>query len=244
MYVLGVETATPVASVALATRGAVLAERMVLNQRTHSVNLLPMIRDVLGECGLAGKELSGIAVSSGPGSFTGLRIGMGAAKALAQVWGLPCAAVPTLEAMVQPLAGTGALACPLLNARKGEVYAALYHCKSPRAVCLWGPVAADPRALAGELLPLARPVLLLGEGALVYAGIFKELMGEAARFAPAAASFPRGGAVAELGIALLEEGKGTSPHDLRPEYVRLPEAEVLWRKKQENREREITGNLR
>ena len=240
MYVLAIETATPVASVALASRSAVLAERMVLNQRTHSVNLLPMIRDVLEECGLGGKELSGVAVSSGPGSFTGLRIGMSAAKALAQVWGLPCAAVPTLEAMVQPLAGTGALACPLLNARKGEVYAALYNCQSPRAVCLWGPAAASPQVLAEELLALARPVLLLGEGALVYAGVFKELMGETACFAPASASFPRGGAVAELGVAILEGGKGTSPHDLRPEYVRLPEAEVLWRKKQKNREKEIT----
>ncbi len=242
MYVLAIETATPVASVALAGKGAVLAERMVLNQRTHSVNLLPMVKEVLEECGLAGKELAGVAVSSGPGSFTGLRIGMSAAKALAQVWGLPCAGVPTLEAMVQPLAGTGALACPLLNARKGEVYAALYSCQGNRAVCLWGPVSAGPESLAQELSALGRPVLLLGEGALVFAGVFKALLGEMARFAPASASFPRGGAVAELGLLLLEEGRGSSPHDLRPEYVRLPEAEVLWRKRQENRDWKETGD--
>lgn len=235
MYMLAIESATPVASVAVAGKGVVLAERMVFNQRTHSVNLLPMVKEVLEECGLGREDLAGIAVSCGPGSFTGLRIGMSAAKALAQVWGLPCAGVPTLEAMVQPLAGSGVLACPLLNARRGEVYAALFNCTGGRAVRLWGPLAAGPERLARELFPLGKPVLLLGEGAQAFAAEFKRVLGELARFAPASASFPRGAAVAELGLLILEEGGGTAPEDLRPEYVRLPEAEILWRKRQERK---------
>ncbi|MHB8919341.1 MAG: tRNA (adenosine(37)-N6)-threonylcarbamoyltransferase complex dimerization subunit type 1 TsaB, partial [Desulfocucumaceae bacterium] len=105
MYVLGIESATPVAGVAVVHRGRVLADRMINNRKTHSGHLLPMIKAVIDEAGIRPADIGGIAVSSGPGSFTGLRIGMTTAKTLAQVWKVPVVGVSTLDALAHPLTG-------------------------------------------------------------------------------------------------------------------------------------------
>lgn len=235
MYVLGIESATPVAAVALAGDGGILAERMVLNKRTHSVNLLPMIKAVLEESGIDRSSLTGIAVSGGPGSFTGLRIGMSTAKALAMVWGMPVVGISTLETLAYPLAGHGNLLCPVLNARKNEVYTAVYECAGPDMICLSGPMAVRPGELAENLLKLDRPVTFLGDGVPVYGSALKAVLGDLARFAPLAANFPRGAAVAELGLIAFRAGRGTDPMTLRPEYIRPSEAEIVWQKKNASR---------
>lgn len=231
MYVLGIESATPVAAVAVAGDGGILAERMVFNKRTHSVNLLPMIEAVLEESEVGRHSLAGIAVSGGPGSFTGLRIGMSTAKALAQVWDIPVVGISTLETLAYPLAGHGNLICPILNARKNEVYTAVYDYAGPDLVCLGGPMAARPGELVEILLKFGRPVTFLGDGVPVYGSGLKAGLGELARFTPLATTFPRGAAVAELGLIALREGRGGDPMTLRPEYIRLSEAEAVWLKK-------------
>lgn len=231
MYVLGIESATPVASVAVAGQGGILAERMVLNRRTHSVNLLPMLKAVLEESEIDRRKLSGIAVSGGPGSFTGLRIGMSTAKALAWVWGLPVVGIPTLTALAHPLAGGGGLVCPILNARKNELYTAIYDCQGETANCLEQPMAIGPLRLAEILMGFRRPVTLLGDGVPVYGSQLKDALGSMARFAPLAAGYPRGAAVAELGMAALREGRGIDPSALQPEYIRPSEAELTWQRK-------------
>lgn len=231
MYVLGIEAATPVAAAAVAGEEGILAERTIFNGRTHSVNLLPMIKSVLEDSGLGRQDLAGIAVSGGPGSFTGLRIGMSTAKALAQVWGLPVAGISTLEALAHPLAGCGRLICPLLNARKNEVYAAVYDYAGPGPACLAPPMAAGPGQLLDLLEGFGRPVLFLGDGVPVYRGDLVVRLGELASFAPLASSFPRGASVAELGLLAFREGKGSDPGHLRPEYIRTSEAEAAWLKK-------------
>ncbi|OPY58264.1 MAG: tRNA threonylcarbamoyladenosine biosynthesis protein TsaB [Pelotomaculum sp. PtaU1.Bin035] len=231
MYVLGIESATPVASVAVAGDEGILAERMVLNKRTHSVNLLPMIKAVLEDSEIDRHSLAGIAVSGGPGSFTGLRIGMSTAKALAQVWDLPVAGISTLETLAYPLAGHGSLVCPVLNARKNEVYTAVYNSAGPVPARLASPRAARVEELIKCLLSYEMPVTFLGDGVPVYATLIKSGLGQLALFAPQAASFPRGAAVAELGLKVFREGRGISPLRLQPEYIRPSEAEVVWLKK-------------
>ncbi|MCL6634424.1 MAG: tRNA (adenosine(37)-N6)-threonylcarbamoyltransferase complex dimerization subunit type 1 TsaB [Peptococcaceae bacterium] len=232
MYVLGIESATPVAAVAVVGEEGVLAERLVWNQRTHSVNLLPMIKEVLEDAGIDRRSLAGIAVSGGPGSFTGLRIGMATAKALAQVWAMPVVGISTLEALAFPLAGHGNLVCPVLNARKNEVYAAVYDCAGELPACLGGPMAVHPEKLVELLLKFQRAVTFTGDGVQVYAGCFKAGLGGMARFAPRSAGFPRGAAVAELGLTALREGRGVAPAALRPEYIRPSGAEAVWLRKQ------------
>lgn len=232
MYVLGIESATPVAAVAVAGKEGILAERMVLNKRTHSVNLLPMIKAVLADAQLEHNDLAGIAVSGGPGSFTGLRIGMSIAKTLAQVWELPVTGISTLQTLAHALAGHNRLVCPVLNSRKNEVYTAVYDCSGLVPLLLIRPRAALINELIKMLADYQKPVTFLGDGVPLYCAQLKAGLGQAARFAPLATSYPRGGAVAELGLQALKNGKGVSPLELQPEYVGLSAAETLWRKKQ------------
>lgn len=231
MYVLGIESATPVAAAAVAGEEGILAERMVFNKRTHSVNLLPMIKAVLEDAEVERHNLAGIAVSSGPGSFTGLRIGMSTAKTLAQVWALPIAGISTLETLAYGLTGHGRLVCPILNARKNEVYTAVYDHSGPVPASLVPPRAARIEELIDLLAGYQRPVTFLGDGVPVYASRLQAGLSHLAAFAPLAASYPRGAAVAELGLIALAGGQGVSPLQLQPEYIRLSEAELVWLKK-------------
>lgn len=230
MYVLGIDSATAVASVAVVTEGMVLAEHMLNNKRAHSVYLLPIIKAVIEEAGVAPDLLAGIAVSSGPGSFTGLRIGMSTAKTLAQVWNLPVVGVSTLDALVYPFGGWGSgFLCPLLVSRKGEVYAALYESSGNGVICREGPVACSVDYLLSILKDADEPVTFLGDAVEEYRGKLESSLGKRARFAPAVASHPRGASVAELGLKKIARGQGVSPLLLVPDYVRPPEAEVKWK---------------
>ncbi|MCG9966699.1 tRNA (adenosine(37)-N6)-threonylcarbamoyltransferase complex dimerization subunit type 1 TsaB [Pelotomaculum terephthalicicum JT] len=231
MYVLGIESATPVAAVAVAGREGILAERMVLNKRTHSVNLLPMIKAVLEDAEVERRNLAGIAVSSGPGSFTGLRIGMSTAKTLAQVWKLPVTGISTLDTLAYALDAHKRLVCPILNARKNEVYTAVYDHTGQAPVLLVSPRAVRIEELIELLAGYQKPVTFLGDGVPVYELRLIAGLGPLAAFAPLAAGYPRGAVVAELGLAAFDNGRGVSPLRLQPEYIRLSEAEVIWRKK-------------
>ncbi len=231
MYVLGIESATPVAAVAVVTEEKILAERMVNNRRTHSVNLLPMMRDVLKDAGISKQELSGIAVSAGPGSFTGLRIGVSTARALAQVLELPVAGVPTLEVLAHQLQGISGIICPILNARKAEVYAALYQSNENQLRCIKPAFAASVEKLVEILGAFDAHVTFQGDGVTEYGSALRELLGERARFVPLSTSYPRAAVVAELGLRQLKSGAVGSYTTLLPQYVRLSEAEIKWRER-------------
>ncbi len=226
VYVLGIEAATPVAGVALTEDGRILAERLVNNRRTHSVNLLPMIKAVIEEGGITREQVNGIAVSAGPGSFTGLRIGLATAKTLALAWQVPVVGVSTLEALALPLAAPGQLVCPILNARKNEVYASILRGTTGQPELLAGPLALGIVELAGILAQWQEPVIFLGDGVPVFKEEIVNLLADRAVFAPQSALLPRGAAVAELGYRELAAGRGLSPLELKASYIRLSEAEV------------------
>jgi tRNA threonylcarbamoyladenosine biosynthesis protein TsaB len=242
MYVLGIEAATPVAGVAVVSDGRLLAERFINNKKTHSGHLLPMIKAVIEESGLKPADIGGVAVSSGPGSFTGLRIGMSTAKTLAQIWEVPVVGVGTLDALAHPLAGLSNLVCPILNARKNEVYAAVYDGTGTDMKNLTGSMALNPDHLAGLLSRWGdRPVTFLGDGVWEYRDRLLELMGRRVFFAPGSASLPRGSCIAEMGWQRLARGQGVDPLGLLPDYVRLSEAEIKWQQKQLTTEGRCTG---
>jgi tRNA threonylcarbamoyladenosine biosynthesis protein TsaB len=233
MCVLGIETATPVAGVAVVHKDGILSERMVNNKKTHSVNLMNMIKAAIEEAGIIPADLRGVAVSSGPGSFTGLRIGMSTAKTLAQVWRKPIVGVSTLDALAYPLGGQLSLVCPIMNARKNEVYTAVYDGSGGAVKKLAGPKALKPEELAVLLSEWPdRSVVFLGDGVLEFRERLAGLMENRAYFAPSMISLPRGSAVAEIGLIKLEKGEGTDPLVLLPDYVRLSEAELKWQRKQ------------
>ncbi|MFZ5633816.1 MAG: tRNA (adenosine(37)-N6)-threonylcarbamoyltransferase complex dimerization subunit type 1 TsaB [Bacillota bacterium] len=242
MYVLGIESATPVAGVAVTNNGRILAERMVNNRKTHSGHLLPMVKSVIEEAGIGPGDIDGVAVSSGPGSFTGLRIGMSTAKTLAQVWQVPVVGVSTLDALAHPLVGLANLVCPVLNARKNEVYTAVYDGADGTMKNLTGSKALKPGDLAALLAGWPdRAVTFLGDGVLEYRERLVELLGERAFFVPGAINLPRGSSVADLGWIKLEKCEGVDPLSLLPDYVRQSEAEVKWQQKQQTTAKGCSG---
>ncbi len=221
MYVLGIETSTPVCSVGLVDDDRVL---MSFSQNTglrHSERTMAMAERAMADAGVEFADLDGVAVGSGPGSFTGLRIGMAAAKGLCFALNLPLLAVPTLKGLAAQVVIEGMPVCAMLDARRGNVYAGVY---SLDGGCL---VARHPDTAAplDELMPrLPGPVLIVGEGGVTYRNRIKEYMGKDARFAPAF-THPCGASIALLGVESLRAENAVDATTAEPEYHRLSQAE-------------------
>lgn len=196
----------------------------VHSQRTHSVHLLPMIKSALAAASLTMRDLQGLAVSSGPGSFTGLRIGLAAARTLGQVLNIPLCGVSTLDALAYRLRFTRGYVCAMLYARKNEVYYALYNCGEGRISRLTPLQAAAPQRVAEELAAYREGVLCVGDGVLAYRESFSRM--ENLTVADGALHLPGADCIAELGLKMLREGRYNNAFELLPEYVRLSEAEA------------------
>lgn len=226
MRILAFETASLAGSAALLEDGRVVGESLLDIALTHSERLMAMVDRLLQDCGWEVTDLEGLAVSIGPGSFTGLRIGVATAKGLALALGLPVAPVPTLDALASNLPFADAAVCPLLDARKGEVYLALYRWKEDRMERLSDYLALSPRAAAERL---TSPVIVLGDGVPACLP-FLSALGAGLRVAPASHSMPLAAVVGQLGHARLKSGHAVTADALGPIYLRPSEAELAARR--------------
>jgi tRNA threonylcarbamoyladenosine biosynthesis protein TsaB len=191
--------------------------------------LIFAIQALLEEAGLGLTEIEGIAISLGPGSFTGLRVGLSAVKGLALATERPVVGIPTLDALASQLPCTPCLVCPIVDARKGEVYAALYKQGEGGTVERLTPYQAlSPAALMAGIPP--QQTVFLGDGVEVYGDLIKEHLGEQALFAPVHLRFLRGTTVAELGLKRIKQGEKDDIVSLVPIYVRQSDAEIQWDK--------------
>lgn len=208
-----------------------IAEYTLNLRETHTSRLMPAIDRMLKDASLTIKDLDGIAVSLGPGSFTGLRIGIATAKGLAQGLNIPVVGIPTLDGLVFNLFNCKDLVCPILDARKGEVYCALY--KNGKRLTKY--MAYE----LGELLEKigfrvkgqGLRVIFLGDGIEVYRDLIKKKSGKKAIFAPKARRLPSASSIAELGLKKLRRGKKSELLTLKPIYIRPSEAELKWKEK-------------
>ncbi|MGI6358936.1 MAG: tRNA (adenosine(37)-N6)-threonylcarbamoyltransferase complex dimerization subunit type 1 TsaB [Bacillota bacterium] len=220
MLWLAVESATLVASVAVGKGDRILSEVNSHSSLTHSERLLPMIDQALA---LAGAELSGmqrLVVSSGPGSFTGLRIGLATVKGLGHALGLPILSVSTLEALAwQQSPADENLIVPLLDARRQQVYAAAYQRRTAGLATVQPPQAV---ALRDLLSTLQGKVLFVGEGAIIYRSQIAECLPEA-RFASPLHNWPRAASLALL--AACDQRSPVTVEQLHPLYLRASSAE-------------------
>ena len=230
MTILAMDTATMVSSVAVTTEDRVLAELTAETRFTHSETLVANIEEVLRLADVKREELSAVAVSLGPGSFTGLRIGLAAAKAIAYALSIPLVGVPTLEVLAAAFPSPGAIVAPLIDAQKGNGYFALYRFTETGLVCEKDVCVASPEEIADAIANEESPVTLAGDFArkLMQKGV--ELPKNAS-LAPITHIMPRAALVAARGILRLQNGEGKSPMELEPIYVRRSEAEVLWEKR-------------
>lgn len=224
MRILGIESSSLVASVAVVTDDILTAEYTVNNKKTHSQTLLPMIDGMMKLLELEPEELDAIAVSGGPGSFTGLRIGSATAKGLGLALGKPLIHVPTVDAMAYNLYGTDALICPIMDARRNQVYTGLYYFKDEFQV-VKGSCAMDMGDLSAELNRRGERVIFLGDGVPVYHQLIEELLTAPYDFAPAQSNRQRAASVAALGAVYFREGKTETAEEHAPDYLRKPQAE-------------------
>lgn len=222
MLVLGIDTATRVASVGVIRDGETLAEESRQATSNHTETLLPLIASVLARIGMPLPKIEGIGISIGPGSFTGLRIALGTVKGFAYATGRKVVGVPTLDAFARTVCDWDGLVCPILDARKREVYAALFRRdKNGILQKLLPDQALPPTALLDYI---TEPCLFLGDGAENYSALIRERGGSLAQILPFATHHPRGAVVATLAWERLRRGEHDELHTLVPCYVRPPEA--------------------
>ena len=222
LKILAVDTATRCCSAAVRVGGRLAAEMTVVSAQTHSTHLMAMIRETLRLANLSLKAVDGLAVAIGPGSFTGLRIGISTIQGLAFAGGKPCAGVSSLEALAVACLPWPQSVCALMDARKGEVYAGHYRERAGRLERL-----APERVLSIEdaLRTVDLPCLFVGDGAERYQARIRTILGEQAGFAPSDRNFPRAEMVARLAQPLLAAEAGRDPGCLVPHYLRHPDAE-------------------
>ncbi|MEW6663139.1 MAG: tRNA (adenosine(37)-N6)-threonylcarbamoyltransferase complex dimerization subunit type 1 TsaB [Bacillota bacterium] len=228
MRVLAIDSATNVAGVAVAEDNRLIAEFFFNTNKTHSQRLLPMVAKILQETALELGDMDGLAVTIGPGSFTGLRIGLATVKGLALTSGLPLVGVPTLDALAWNGIGGSGLICPVLNARRQEVYTCLYRAAGGGIERLSSYMAVSPQVLGDILAAQEEPVLLMGDGVDVCRKILLDRLGSRLYVAHAAALLPRAAHAAFLGLERLAKGDTDSLHSLSPLYIRQSEAELKW----------------
>jgi len=223
MKILAAETATLAGSVALCEDDQLLGEITLELPRKHSERLVPAIEFLLDQHQLKPQELDGLAVDIGPGSFTGLRVGLATMKGLAFSLNKPLVGVDSLEVLVQNLSLASGLLVPILDARKGQIFAALFRGQGQgRPERISEDWVLNPEDLVKKI---SEPALLFGEGARVYQEGLRASLGERAGFAPAGQDQPRAYHLARLARPLLLAGEGRDPDQWLPNYLRLSDAE-------------------
>jgi tRNA threonylcarbamoyladenosine biosynthesis protein TsaB len=227
MRVLALETSTRAGGVALLDGDHLIAEYTLSAPTTHSERLMGTVDRLLGDAGWTIGQIEGLAVSIGPGSFTGLRIGVSTAKGLALALGIPLVGVPTLDALAAALPHAVDPVCPILDAKKGEVYASLFHWEAGRMVRDWEYLALTPEELCARL---SGPVIFTGDGVAAFAEVLVRELGPRARLAPPGRRLPSAACVAQLGQCRLLSGDSVEPAGLTPLYIRPSEAELKRRR--------------
>lgn len=226
------ETATNVAGLAIMKNEEIIAEGTLNTGKTHSQRLMPMLAWLMQEAALQVTDMDGIVVSGGPGSFTGLRIGMSTAKGLAYAAAKPLVSVSTLDSLALNCRGRTEIICPILNARRQEVYTALYRVDNEGELTrLTAYQAWSPEKLVGVLAKLEEAVVFLGDGVPVYGSHLMAELGAQASLASPLDWLPRAGNLGQLGIRRLQEGEEADLFGAKPLYIRPSEAEVKWQQK-------------
>lgn len=243
MKILGLDSSGLVASVAVVEDDILQAEYTINYKKTHSQTLVPMLQEISQMIELELDTVDAIAIAAGPGSFTGLRIGAATAKGLGLAMSKPLVEVPTLEGLAYNLCGTTKLVCPIMDARRNQVYTGIYEFVSDECA-----VAGDAEAAAntgvcnrlqvvhhqcaldiGEIIDklneLGREVIFLGDGVPVYSHVIAEKMQVPFSFAPANNNRQRAASVAALGLEYARQGKTVTAAEHQPEYLRKSQAE-------------------
>ncbi len=233
MNILALDSSGLVASVAVVSEDQLLAEYTINHKKTHSQTLLPMLDEIVKMIELDIKDIDAIAVAAGPGSFTGLRIGSSTAKGLGMALDKPIIPVPTVDGLAFNLYGTDKLICPIMDARRNQVYTGLYEFKDTEFVTVESQQAIGIDEIAEKINKIGRAVIFLGDGVEVYQEQLKTLMKVSYSFAPLHLSKQRAGAIGALGVINFKKGLAEDADLHQPTYLRLSQAERELAEKQQ-----------
>jgi len=225
MKILAVDTSSKVAAVAVVEDGALLGEYILNHKMFHSKKLMPMVAEVMGSLELGPKDVDVYAVSTGPGSFTGLRIGVTTVKAIAYAAEKPVAGIPTLDALAYNIPLTGHVICPMMDARNDQVYTALYRWERGMQVKLTEYMGIHVSELVELVKGRGQKAVFLGDGAMLHENYLKRQLAEACELAPASLMLQKASSVALLALYRASIGKLESCYDIVPFYLRKPQAE-------------------
>ena len=227
--ILAIETATTCGSLALVAEDRCLGEYSLNSSATHSRSLLSGVHWLFAQCQISWEQISAIAVGLGPGSFTGLRIALSTAKGLCMASDKPLIGVPTLTGLASQFPYYSLPICPVIDARKKEIYTALYRCNRQGVP----EQTTKAMVIAPERLQeyITTPTLLVGDGLPLYGTMLKELLGDSALLAPPEVCFARGAAIGSAAWHLFRKSSFLDPATAVPLYVRSSDAELQFGEK-------------
>ncbi|MGH2767609.1 MAG: tRNA (adenosine(37)-N6)-threonylcarbamoyltransferase complex dimerization subunit type 1 TsaB [Actinomycetota bacterium] len=226
MLILGMETSTPQPSVTIGSEQGIIGSCLVSRGVTHGEFLLPAVDFLMRQAGLTYRNLSAVAVGLGPGLFTGMRVGIATAKTVAQALSIPIIGVSSLDLLAFEARYSPRLICPVVDARRGEVFYAFYR-QLPGGVSRTSEyLMGSPENLVAEIEGNGADTLLIGNGALVYRRRLEEA--KKAEFGTITHAFPRASSLVELAVARLYREDFERLFDLEPMYMRRSDAEINW----------------
>jgi tRNA threonylcarbamoyladenosine biosynthesis protein TsaB len=228
VIVLAIETSTPQASVAFGNADGVLVSAEVSGIRPRREAVIPTIEELLERSGLELAQVGGIAAGIGPGLFTSLRVGLGSAKALAQVMRVPLVGLSSLDVLAYSVRHARRPIASVIDARRGEVFYSIYR-PVPGGVTRVGEnVVASPDSLAADLQAMGEEVLAVGNGAVLYREQLEATLGGALELAPYALRYPSAATMIELALPRFEREEHDELFDVVPLYLRKSDAEIAW----------------
>lgn len=229
MKVLGIDTSTSCGSIGLVEDGNIISEYLLDRPETHSERLLRAIQFVLKDAHLSVNDIDGWVISLGPGSFTGLRIGISTIKGLALATQKPVVGISTLDVLAFQVSPTPYLICPIIDARKGEVYTAFYRYEEGSYLKR----ASNYKALKPEELvhQIKEKTIFVGDGARRYGQYLESILHSFVLYPPFPLHLPHGGILALLGFESLRRGESLDLPTFTPLYIRPSDAELKWQEK-------------
>lgn len=225
MKILALDASGIVASVAIASEEEIIAEYTIKHKKTHSQTLLPMIDKVLKFAEVDLKDIEYIAATEGPGSFTGLRIGAATAKGLSQALNIPIVNVPTLEALAYNIVELDKLICPIMDARRGNVFAAIYKMSNEGLEVIRKQEALPIEDLIKDINALEKNIIFVGDGINVHKDYIKNYLRADYIFAPAYLREQKAASVVGVALDYIKKNKYVQSKDFKPVYLRKSQAE-------------------
>lgn len=233
MKILAIDSSGVVASVAIVDEEKIICEYTINYKKTHSQTLLPMIQEICNDCELDMQSIDAVAVASGPGSFTGLRIGSATAKGIAHGLNKEIIPVPTLDGLAYNIYNTKSIICPIMDARRSQVYTSLYEWVGGELHRFIDYLAVPIEEIIEKINHCNRSAVFLGDGVSVHRPFIEENCTHSVYFAPPCHNMQRAASIGSLGILYAKEGKTESYMQYVPFYIRKSQAEREYAKKRQ-----------